>query len=125
MANNQYQYGRSGVLNSEEVDMNLHRAGKKFAGSHTTIIEEAAKIIDATEKMPEVSKIVLGPIRNMKGLKLSVKFTEIGAGWKVVICGKSARQELFFYTDDRAKVQTELFSIFPELEPESNEKKTK
>lgn len=112
---NRYQYGR-GFVNNQEEDMQ-HRAGKKFAGSHTTIIDETADLIDFAEKMPEVTKLVLGPIRNMKGLKLSVKFLEIGAGWKVVVCGKSARQEIFFYTSDREKVQNDIFEKFPELRP--------
>lgn len=81
--------------------MITHKAGKKFAGSHTTLIEETIKLVELAENMTEVTKIVLGPIKNMKGLKLSVKFHEIGAGWKIIVCGKSSKQEIFFYTTDR------------------------
>lgn len=100
--------------------MTNHRSGKKFAGSHTTCIDETERLIDSANKMSEVTKIVLGPIKNMKGLKLSVKFFEIGAGWKLVICGKSARQEIFFYTENREKVQENLFTLFPEIKPIPN-----
>lgn len=88
--------------------MTGHRAGGKFAGSHTTLIEETEKLVDKAVKMDEVTKVVLGPIKNMKGLKLSLKFFEIGAGWKIVVCGKSARQEIFLYTGEREKVQKSL-----------------
>jgi hypothetical protein len=88
--------------------MTNHRAGGKFAGSHTTLIDETIKLVDKAEKMDEVTKIVLGPIRNMKGIKVSKKFYEIGAGWKIVVCGKSARQEIFFYTTEKEKVQKKL-----------------
>lgn len=90
--------------------MSDHRAGGKFAGSHTTLIEETEDLVDVANKMPEVTKIVLGPIRNMKGLKLSVKLFEIGAGWKIVVCGSTARQEIFFYTAEREKVKEYLES---------------
>lgn len=110
-----------GIMEEEQVMQK--RAGKKFAGSHTTIIDETAGLIDLAEKMPEVTKIVLGPIRNMKGLKISVKFFEISAGWKLVVCGKSARQEIFFYTSDRVAVQNAIFAKFPETVPVQPEKK--
>lgn len=121
--NNQYRYGR-GIIDEGEDNM-LHRNGKKFAGSHTTIIDETAEMIDFADKLPEVTKIVLGPIRNMKGLKISVKFTEIGAGWKIIFCGNTARQEIFFYTSEREKVQNAIFEKFPEFKPAPVEKKTK
>jgi hypothetical protein len=88
--------------------MTNHRAGGKFAGSHTTLIDETRKLVDKAEKMDEVAKIVLGPIKNMKGTKTSMKFFEIGAGWKIVVCGLTARQEIFLYTSEREKVQKKL-----------------
>jgi hypothetical protein len=88
--------------------MSKHRSGGKFAGGHTTLIEETESFVNAAVKIPEVTKIVLGPIKNMKGLKLSVKFFEIMAGWKIVVCGNTARQEIFFYTSERDTVKAKL-----------------
>ena len=88
--------------------MSGHRAGKKFAGSHTTLIEEAETLVDNAAKMKEVTKVVFGPIKVIKGTTQSVKFLEIMAGWKIILCGKTARQEIFLYTKDREVVKKEL-----------------
>ena len=53
-----------------------HRAGGKITASHTSIIDAALPIVDAAEKLPEVTKISLGIIKQVGrgGRQRRIKF---------------------------------------------------
>lgn len=85
-----------------------HLSGGKFTGSHTTVIPAAEKLLRIVEKMPEVKKIVLGVIKNVKCTP-GVKVVEESPGFLLVtIRGNSSIQQIRIYLDDpvsRKKVE--------------------
>lgn len=88
-----------------EVAMAKHRAGGKFASSHTTVIDAAAVVVDIAKKQPEVTKVVLGIIEGVKSKKNRLKFKPIQAGLEVKVYGNSGLQTLYIYTSDPGKVR--------------------
>lgn len=88
-----------------------HRAGKKFSGSHTTIIDAAEKIVDFANESPEVSKIILGVIKQIGNGKQKVKSTIIPAGLKLKIRGSTTVQEIFIYTNNPEKTKKTLNNL--------------
>jgi hypothetical protein len=88
--------------------MSPHRAGNKFAGSHTTLIDAAEGLVDATVKLPEVSKISLGEIKVIGRGMRNIKFMEINGGFKCVVRGNTSRQYIFIYSDNPTKTRQSL-----------------
>lgn len=90
--------------------MTQHRSGGKFTGSHTTVTDVSEKVVDEAHNLPEVSKIVLGLIKQKKCKKRRIKCEEIPAGWKVTVCGNVTIQEVYIYTspEGRGKVRQAL-----------------
>ena len=90
-----------------------HRAGGKFAGSHSTLIDAAVVVADTAAARPEVSKIVLGfIIGGKKNRRPRVKITPIQAGLRVVVCGNIAIQEMYVYTSDPPLTQKAIEAAF-------------
>ncbi|MFA6593643.1 MAG: DUF2103 domain-containing protein [Candidatus Buchananbacteria bacterium] len=75
-----------------------HIAGKKVASGHSTIIDEADKLIKFLYRHPLVAKIVTGEIKSIEHGPRRIKITAIEAGLKLMIRGVNARQFLFVYT---------------------------
>lgn len=75
-----------------------HIAGKKVAKGHSTIINEADKLVKFLYTHPLIEKIVTGEIKSIEHAPRRIKITPIDAGLKLMIRGINARQFLFIYT---------------------------
>lgn len=85
-----------------------HLAGKKVAKSHSTIIEEAEKILKSLSADPLVEKIVTGEIKSLEHAPRRLKITPIDAGLKLIVRGINARQFIFVYTKSPAIVSEQI-----------------
>jgi hypothetical protein len=90
---------------------NNHRQGGKFTGSHTTVTDASALVVDAAVKLPQVSKIGLGLIKNKKNRVRRLAFREIPAGWEVTVCGNVSIHTVYIYTNDRESVKEALGKV--------------
>lgn len=95
-------------LDSIQTSMSKHRAGGKFTGSHTTVIDKALGSIDAAAKLPCVSKIVLGLIEAVRSKTPRLKFNETPTGWEVVVYSQITLQTIYIYTSDRNATRTAM-----------------
>jgi len=78
--------------------------GKKFSGSHTTVIKPAEKLIKALVEHDKVNKIIIGLIKNHgikggQGGQVRIKITAIRAGLKLVVKAAATVQEFYVYTE--------------------------
>jgi hypothetical protein len=87
--------------------------GKKSGGTHTTLIDAAAPLIQAAEKLPEVTKIVLGFIKATPGKKghRRVKFATTRSGLLLTVRGNTSIQRIRIYTASPKVVQQELEKV--------------
>ena len=92
--------------------MPSHRAGGKIAGSHTTVIDAAIPLIDQAQKIPGVSKIVLGIIQHIGNGRTQIKSRPIQSGLKAIVRGNGCVQEIYIYTSEPKTTQQQLFDIF-------------
>lgn len=92
--------------------MPKHRAGGKFTGSHTTIIDVAEVVVDAAAKQNEVTKIVLGVIEVASSKMIRLKIQPVQAGLKVVVYGRISLQTIFVYTTDPEKTKRAIEAAF-------------
>lgn len=81
----------------------LSRSGKKYGGSHTTLIPLAALACDTIDRHPSVSKIAPGFIAaglsTVRG-KLRVKVTYRTGGLLLSVRDNASRQQVHVYTDN-------------------------
>jgi hypothetical protein len=92
--------------------MPKHRAGRKMAGSHTTIIDAAIDIVDALRECPEVTKISLEIIKQIGTTNhANIKIHKIVGGLKIVVRGRTTNQEIFVYTSNSHKTEQFLRGI--------------
>jgi hypothetical protein len=85
-------------------------SGKKFSKEHTTATDAAVPIVKLAEKLPEVDKIVLGPITQCssgRGAK-ALKIKEIPAGLEISVRGGSTAQKLWLYCRDTIETKKRL-----------------
>lgn len=89
-------------------------SGKKFSSEHTTATDSAVDIIEAAKKLDEVTKIVLGPIRQCRGGKgtRTLKTKEIPAGLEIVVRGGSTVQTLWIYTTSQKEISRITKTVF-------------
>lgn len=90
----------------------LHRAGGKITGTHTTVIDASATVVDVAVKLDQVTKISLSIIQHVRSKKRRLKFREISAGWEVSVYGNVFMQVIYLYTADRQAVKAALEHIF-------------
>ena len=85
----------------------------KTTRSHTSATEVSNEIIQAAEKIKEISKIGIGIIKitKSKGGKRGIKFLPITGGVKAVVRGSGTVQELFIYTNEIELVKEYLLKI--------------
>ena len=80
-----------------------HRQGGKTTGSHTTVTELGAELVDFLQRLKVVSKISIGPIQSFHGAGRSgqwaVKVIDETHCILVVATQNGAVQDLRFYTD--------------------------
>lgn len=75
-----------------------HIAGKKVAKGHSTIIDEAEKLVKFLYGHPLVEKIVTAEIKSIEHGPRRIKIMPIENGLKLMVRGINARQFLFVYT---------------------------
>jgi hypothetical protein len=94
--------------------MPAHKTGKKITTSHTSIIDAAIPVVEAAEKLPEVTKISLGIIKQVGKSRGQhrVKFQPIVGGWKITVRGSSTVQEIYVYTENATSTKTVIEAEF-------------
>jgi hypothetical protein len=85
-----------------------HLAGKKVAKSHSTVIEEAEKLLRFLTSHPLVEKIVTGEIKHIEHGPRRIKIVPVEAGLKLTIRGINARQHIFVYTAEQAIITEQI-----------------
>jgi hypothetical protein len=91
----------------------MHLAGGKITRSHTTAIDEAAALVKAADRLPEVKKIVLGVI--VRGLPVGLprlKCLPVTGGLRIEVRGTAAKQQLYVYTSDIEATESYLRKLF-------------
>ena len=85
----------------------------KTTRSHTSATELSNEIIQAAEKIKEITKIGIGIIKitRSRGGKRGIKFLPITGGIKAVVRGSGTVQELFIYTNEVELVKKYLLKI--------------
>lgn len=90
-----------------------HYCGGKFSGKHTTVIDAAVLVIDAALKHTDVKSIVLGVITNFTGRgEERIKFYQIQAGLKIMVKGRTCKQDLYVYTSKPEEVKAHLQKVW-------------
>lgn len=96
--------------------MPAHKTGRKLTRSHTTLIEKARDVVTMLERLPDVSKISLGIIKQIGLGKPAVKFHPITGGFRCIVRGNVSIQELWVYLrGDEAQVldvQAKIQALF-------------
>lgn len=82
--------------------------------SHTTAIQAAVSIVEAARGLKEVSKVVLGVIKPIKGnaVAKSLKITIIDAGLSIKVRGPNCVQQLYVYTSDPKGAEAMIRKVF-------------
>lgn len=94
--------------------MPAHKTGRKITTNHTSIIDAAIPIVEAAERLPEVSKISLGIIKQVGKSRGQhrIKLLPITGGWKITVRGSSTVQEIYVYTEDTTGTKTAIEARF-------------
>lgn len=92
-----------------------HIAGKKVAKGHSTIIDEAEKLVKFLYSHPLVDKMVIGEIKSIEHGPRRIKIIPIEVGLKLVIRGVNARQFIFVYSRGKAVVSREIERFWQKL----------
>ena len=94
--------------------MPTHKTGRKITTSHTSIIDAAIPVVKAAERLPDVSKISLGIIKQVGKSRGQhrLKFQPIVGGWKITVRGSSTVQEIYVYTEDATSTRTAIEAGF-------------
>jgi hypothetical protein len=94
--------------------MPAHKTGKKITTSHTSIIDAAVPLVEAAERLPEVTKISLGMIKQVGKSRGQhrIKFLPIFGGWKITVRGSSTVQEIYIYTENATNTKTAIEAEF-------------
>lgn len=91
----------------------MHLSGGKVTRAHTTATNEAARVVKRAEKLPCVSKIVLGVIvQSLPPGQARIKFLPITGGLRAEVRGSSSKQQLYIYTSDVSQTERFLQSLF-------------
>ena len=79
--------------------MSKKLAGKKFSGSHGTVIDAAYDLVLQVANFPEVTKIALGIIRSCRNTRSgsSLKIKSTSSGIELVIRGNYYIQTIYLY----------------------------
>jgi len=95
--------------------MPRHLAGSKFTSRHTTVIEQAEPLLLHAARLAYVSKIVLGPIEQIRSQSPRLKYKEVPAGLHVTLYSLVAMQTFYIYTSDKTKLSQELETFWSAL----------
>ena len=86
--------------------MKHHRGGGKFKGTHTTLIDLAARVADIAEKLDQVTGISVGFVEVGKGVAggtQKVKIVKMLGGILLTVRQSRSVQELRLYGHDVQK----------------------
>src|SRR3989338_3491752 len=94
--------------------MPKHKTGKKITTSHSSIIDAAVSVVEALEKLPEVTKISLGIIKQVGKSRGQhrIKFLPITGGGKIKVRGGTTIQRKYVYTNEPEKTKQILQEWF-------------
>ena len=93
--------------------MSKHFTGNKITASHTTAIDAAKNVIEAAQKLDQVTKISLSLIKvNLPHSEKRMKVQPVTGGIKLTIRGGSTVQEIFVYTNFPKEVEHLLYQAF-------------
>lgn len=93
--------------------MPKHRAGGKFSGSHSTITDTAAVVVDTAAKQTEVTKIVLGIIKaGIKSGQIRLTFKSVPVGWEIKVRGRISIQTLYIHTSNPEATKSKIEKAF-------------
>lgn len=96
--------------------MPARKTARKLTRSHTTTTEKAKEVVTLLGRLPAVTKISLGIIKQIGLGKPSVKFHRITGGFRCIIRGNTSIQELWVYVRgdeaDLLGVQAEIATLF-------------
>ena len=79
--------------------MPKHIAGKKIS-KHSSVIEPALPIVKKLMRRPEVTKISLGQIQQVRNGKQSVKIKGLSGGLQLVVRGTCSIQKISVYSKE-------------------------
>jgi hypothetical protein len=80
--------------------------GGKFNQNHSTVIDVSIPLIKKLNKLDYVTKIILGPIRQLKSGQIRIVVQgDIQAGIKVFVRGSGCGQQFFVYTEEKEKLK--------------------
>lgn len=90
--------------------MSKKYAGKKIAGSHTTLIEAAYKIVSQLDRDDRVKKLSLGLIRKARPLRgeQNFKLLPTAAGFELIIRGNIYVQTIYIYLEEQERDRIEM-----------------
>lgn len=90
-----------------------HKNGGKIGGRHTTLTEQAAKVVKLIEKQPEVKSICLSRLTaGIKNAKPRVMAKELSGGIEVKVRSTNTIQEIMVYSKDIDKTMNFLREEF-------------
>lgn len=101
------------------IDMSKKLAGKKYSGSHSTVIDAAYCLVREVEKMDEVGKISLGIIKSCSpgrgGQRIKIKDTL--SGMELMVRGGLYVQTIYLYLstlgqENKNEVAEKITAIF-------------
>lgn len=82
--------------------------GAKVGRRHTTFIPHSEVVIQTAKAIPEVSKVVLGRVAQVRSAKSFMRTERTKTGIKVVVRGSAAWQQLFIFTTEPDMVANRL-----------------
>lgn len=91
------------------------RHKRRFRGRHSTLIEAAVPIVRKAYTLREegVERVSFGGIKRTKRGRRKIEFAAITGGWRITVCVRSVRQELFVYvTGDLEHIRNALNEAF-------------
>lgn len=84
-------------------------AGPKINGRHSSVIASARPFVLAAKLLPEVTRVVIGPITKRTGDgPMRLIFKAVPAGLKVKVIGGRMAQEFYVYTKTPAATEVAL-----------------
>ncbi len=93
------------------------------AGTHSTVIEAAAKLVEKLDKVARVSRGVIKA--NAKSRSRTIKILRLGGGWRLTLVAKNAKQEFHLFDVSLAQLKEILsekeFSSFEKIFPNEAE----
>lgn len=84
-------------------------AGPKISGRHSTVTAAAQPFVIAAKLLPDVTRIVIGPITKRAGAgPTRLIFKPVPAGLKAKVIGGRLAQEFYVYTQTPGKTEAAI-----------------